>query len=211
LEEQRIPNPQVGSSSLSAPADEFSMAIQDDDDKLKQAEAEAEAEPAEDVAETRLAIGEREQPERDEAAAEAAPTSIGATRYVHAAFIAAGILVAYVSGKMLGLIWNSLAQWGEAVRRVPALLRYAEDERETITLGAGALIGIIAVIQTYRKETIRTWADEIAAELSKVTWPSKDMVTNGTIVVVIASIIASVYVAILDRFWSYLTNLVYGA
>jgi hypothetical protein len=34
---------------------------------------------------------------------------------------------------------------------------------------------------------------------------------NGTIVVVLASTIGTVYVAILDRFWSFLTTLVYGA
>ena len=79
------------------------------------------------------------------------------------------------------------------------------------TLAIGAVIGIVAVIQTYRKETIRRWADEVAGELAKVTWPTRDIVTNGTIVVVIASFIATAYVGILDRLWSFLTNLVYGA
>jgi hypothetical protein len=34
---------------------------------------------------------------------------------------------------------------------------------------------------------------------------------NGTLVVVVASMVATVYVAILDRFWGFLTTLVYGA
>ncbi len=67
------------------------------------------------------------------------------------------------------------------------------------------------MIQTYRKENIRTWANEVAAELAKVSWPTRETVTNGTIVVVIASMIATVYVTVLDRFWSFLTKLVYGA
>ena len=66
------------------------------------------------------------------------------------------------------------------------------------------------MIQTYRTERIRGWANEVALELTKVTWPNRDMVTNGTIVVVIASMIATVYVTLLDRFWGYLTQLVYG-
>lgn len=142
---------------------------------------------------------------------EAAPAQIGSARYVHAAFFVGGILVAFVSGKVLGLIWNSLAGWPEAVRRVPALLRYAEDERESFTMGAGALVGLVTVIQTYRKQQIRTWAYEVAAELAKVSWPTRETVTNGTIVVVIASMIATVYVTVLDRFWGFLTKLVYGA
>jgi len=144
-------------------------------------------------------------------AEEAAPAQLGATRYVHAAFVVAGILIAFLSGKILALMWHSLAGWGEATRRVPFLLRYAEEERESFMMIAGAVIGVIAVIQSYRKERVRTWANEVAIELTKVTWPSREMVTNGTIVVVVASAIATVYVTLLDRFWGFLTNLVYGA
>jgi preprotein translocase subunit SecE len=67
------------------------------------------------------------------------------------------------------------------------------------------------VIQIYRKERIRNWADEVAAELTHVTWPTRETVMNGTLVVVVASMVATVYVAILDRFWGFLTTLVYGA
>ena len=58
---------------------------------------------------------------------------------------------------------------------------------------------------------MRTWAGEVAAELSKVTWPTREAVMNGTLVVVVASALATVYVTILDRIWSFLTTLVYGA
>lgn len=154
------------------------------------AESEAEAEP---------------EPEGTQ------PANLGATKYVHAAFFTAGILAAYLSGKVLYTLWNFLAEWPVATRAVPFLLRYAEDDRETFTMIAGALIGVIVIVQTYRKEHVRRWADEVATELSKVTWPTKDTVTNGTLVVVVASAIATVYIALLDRLWAFLTNLVYGA
>ena len=102
---------------------------------------------------------------------------------MHAAFFAAGIGVAYLSGKMLEMIWNALATWPAAVRAVPQLLRYAEDDRGTITMIAGAVIGVLGVIQTYRRDRIRRWAGEVAIELSKCKWPDRQMVTNGTIVV----------------------------
>lgn len=141
-----------------------------------------------------------------------APAHLGAAqKYVHAAFFAAGILGAYLSGKIIQSAWNELAEWPTAVRAVPALLRFAEDDRANYSLMAGALIGIIAVIQTYRKEKIRQWANDVAAELAKVTWPTKDIVTNGTVVVVIATIISTTYIGLLDRLWGFLTNLVYGA
>ncbi len=145
-------------------------------------------------------------------AAETAVEQLGASaRYVHAAFFVAGILVAFVSSKLLNMAWGALADWPAATRAVPLLLRFAEDERQSYSLTAGALIGLLAVIQVYRKENVRRWADEVALELTKVTWPSKETVTNGTIVVIVASMIATVYVTLLDRFWSFLTHLVYGA
>jgi preprotein translocase subunit SecE len=137
--------------------------------------------------------------------------TFGSERYVHAAFFAAGILAAYVASKVLVLIWNTLSGWPAAVRVVPQLVSYGEEQRDSFALVAGAVIGTLIVIQAYRKETVRTWASEVAAELSKVTWPTREAVVNGTFVVVVASALATVYVTILDKLWSFLTTLVYGA
>lgn len=160
-----------------------------------------------------VAVAGSDEEDEEEPASERGvqPAQLGATKYVHAAFFAAGIGVAYLSGKILEMIWNSLAQWPAAVRAVPQLLRYAEDDRGTITMIAGAVIGVLSVIQTYRRDRIRRWAGEVATELSKCKWPDRQMVTSGTIVVVIASAIATLYVALLDRLWGFLTTLVYGA
>jgi len=138
-------------------------------------------------------------------------SGLGAARYVHAAFFLIAILGAYVVSKVLVLAWGAIAEWPAAVRAVPQLVAYAEEQREGITLVAGAAAGTIGVIQAYRKERVRGWADNVAGELSRVTWPTRETVLNGTVVVVLASMIATVYVTILDRFWSFLTTLVYGA
>jgi len=140
-----------------------------------------------------------------------AAQSLGAARYVHATFFALAILGAYVFGKVLVLAWGAIAEWPAAVRAVPQLAVYAEDQRDGITLAVGAAVGAVGVIQAYRKERVRGYADAVAGELARVTWPNREMVLNGTIVVVLASAIATVYVTILDRFWSFLTTLVYGA
>jgi len=186
-------------------------------------EEESEAAASEDAEES-AAEHERERAEHEEAdlAAEAkalaheseqtAAEQLGTSaRYVHAAFFIAGILVAFISSKIIGVAWGALADWPAATRAVPQLLRFAEDERGSYALGAGALIGVLTVVQVYRKEHVRRWADEVALELTKVTWPSRETVTNGTVVVIVASMIATVYVALLDRFWGFLTHLVYGA
>jgi len=138
-------------------------------------------------------------------------SNFGSERYVHAAFFAAGILVAFLASKVFVLAWNSLSGWSAAVRAVPQLVSYTEEQRDSIGLVVGAVLGTLTVVQSYRKESVRTWANEVAAELTKVTWPTREAVLNGTLVVVVASALATVYVTILDRIWSFLTTLVYGA
>jgi len=137
--------------------------------------------------------------------------TLGATKYVHAAFFAVGILAAFLGSKILGGAWTRLSEWPAAVRAVPQLLAFSEEQRDTYCLVGGALIGAIGVLQAYRREGVRTWADEVATELARVSWPNREAVTNGTLVVIVASMIAALYVAVLDRFWSFLTTWVYGA
>lgn len=202
---------------------ESSDASAEEREEEERSEDESEA-AAEDEAEESPEEHERERAESEQAdlAAEAkalahestetAAEQLGASaRYVHAAFFVAAILVAFISSKIIGVAWGALADWPAATRAVPLLLRFAEDERGSYALGIGALLGILTIVQVYRKEHVRRWADEVALELTKVTWPSRETVTNGTIVVIVASMIATVYVALLDRFWGFLTHLVYGA
>jgi preprotein translocase subunit SecE len=136
---------------------------------------------------------------------------IGVEKYVHTAFFITGILAAFLCGKMLLSLWNNLAEWPVAVRALPHLIRYTEEERGSITLIMGAVLGVFLILRYYRRPAVRSWATAVAGELARVTWPSKDTVTSGTVVVLVAGAIATVYVALLDRLWGYLTNLVYGA
>lgn len=139
------------------------------------------------------------------------PAAFGVDRYVHAAFFLAAILASFLSSKILGLLWDTLTGFPEAVRAVPMLLEYTEEQRGTICLVIGAVVGVLLVLRYYRRPSVKGWAFEVAQELGRVTWPTRDTVTSGTLVVIVASVIATIYVMLLDRFWGYLTNLVYGA
>jgi preprotein translocase subunit SecE len=192
------------------------MATSDDNDEklngAKDGGGEASSTESDDALATTEgeAAAELAAPGEGDDAVDAAST-IGSERYVHAAFFVAGILAAYIASKALVLAWNELASWPAAVRAVPQLVSQGEEQRDSYGLGAGAVIGALVVVQSYRKENVRIWANEVAAELSKVTWPTREAVLNGTVVVVVASALATVYVTILDRIWSFLTTLVYGA
>ena len=139
------------------------------------------------------------------------PTQLGATRHVLAGFFAAGIAVTYVLSKVLTGTWNRLADNTWVASHAPFLSRIAEDDRPTYTMIVGGAAGIFTAFYAYRRPDIRTWTSEVAAELAKVTWPSKKEVTSSTMVVIATGAFATVFLALLDRFWSFVTNLVYGS
>ena len=193
------------------------MAIVDEKDQKERAEQESadaldlSAGPSELEVPGEIALGAAKGDQADEVEERGAAGSLGASKYVHAAFLAVGILAAFLGSKILNGAWTRLAEWPTAVRALPQLVAFSEEQRETYTLVGGAVLGAVGVLQAYRKESIRGWADEVATELSKVSWPNREAVMNGTLVVIVASMIAAVYVAVLDRFWSFLTTWVYGA
>ena len=154
-----------------------------------------------------LDVGSKE----DAAAAAEAAEGLGTDKWVFAAFFVAAIGAAFLVGKTLASLWNRLAEEPFVVRQVPLLLRYPEDERPLFTTIIGGLVGIALMVYCLRKEGVRRWADDVALELSKVTWPKKSDVTNNTLVVIAAGIFATVYIGLLDRLWGFVTMLVYGA
>lgn len=152
-------------------------------------------------------------PSKDDSAVTAgeAAEGLGTDKWVFASFFAAGIGAAFLVGKTLASLWNRLAEEPWVVRQAPLLLRYPEDERPMFTTIIGGIVGIALMVYCLRKESMRRWADDVALELSKVTWPKKTDVTNNTIVVIAAGIFATVYIGLLDRLWAFVTMLVYGA
>jgi preprotein translocase subunit SecE len=138
------------------------------------------------------------------------PQQLGVQRYVLAGFFAAGMAVAFLVSKVLVSVWNRLADNAWVATHASFLNRIGEDDRGTWTMLAGALVGVWATIYAYRRDDLRTWTNEVASELAKVTWPDKKEVTNSTVVVILASAFATVFLALLDRFWGFVTNLVYG-
>ena len=137
--------------------------------------------------------------------------ALGVQKYVHGAFFLIGILSAYLLGKLFDAAWSVLADVPAAVRAVPQLIQVTEEQRAFQTLIIGTVLGVVLVLRYYRRPSVKEWSTAVATELARVTWPDKDTVTNGTIVVMVAGLIATLYVTVLDRFWGYLTNLIYGA
>ena len=142
---------------------------------------------------------------------EQAAGTLGAARYVMAGFFLTCIAAAYVLGRLLSSLWGRLAETVWFMRSLTTLARVGEEERSEICMVLGAIVALGLGIYTYRRSDVHEWTDEVASELAKVTWPDKNEVTNSTIIVIVTSTFATVYLALLDRFWGFVTNLVYGS
>lgn len=128
------------------------------------------------------------------------PVQLGYQRYVYAAYMAGAMFVAFLAAKIGHLAWYRLGQW-------KAELGEPKDE---IIYPIAAVVGVLVAIYYWKKPDTRQYTNEVAEELSKVTWPSRKEVTSSTTVVVITTVFATLFFALMDRFWGYITDQIYS-
>jgi preprotein translocase subunit SecE len=78
-----------------------------------------------------------------------------------------------------------------------------------VASAASALVAGVTAYRLYKHETTHRVITEIVAELSKVTWPSRDETYWSSVVVIVTSIIMAVIVGSFDFVWSAITDLLY--
>jgi preprotein translocase subunit SecE len=113
---------------------------------------------------------------------------------VHIIYLVGGLLFFYL------LQWTMDWIWGYFTRSPSELY---------ITVTA-ATIALVVTIAMFRNERVHELANEVAAELKKVTWPTGKDVKASTLVVVIMTIISAAILGAFDAVWSSLTKLIYG-
>jgi preprotein translocase subunit SecE len=151
-------------------------------------EDEAEGDALAPRAEAPLARIEGEDEEEDEEDDDdALPTQMGHRRYVYAAFFSFAIALAYFLSKASTSAWHRLSQWTPKVG----------EPREDLVTPVAAIIAAIIIFIVYRRPDVRQLSDEVALELSKVEWPSREKVRRSTTIVVTATLGASL------AFWLY--------
>jgi preprotein translocase SecE subunit len=118
---------------------------------------------------------------------------MGSTRLVHLMFFGAGIVVAYVCIQATDWIWGYFtkppAGWVDTI---------------------GISVAGTAAFLAWRNPTVFSIANEVALELKKVTWPTRQESKWATIVVLITVVVAATFLSLYDVLWSWLTGLVYG-
>jgi preprotein translocase SecE subunit len=138
--------------------------------------------------------------EEDHEISPVAPTQLGARRFVYAAYFAGAIGIAFISSKALDFAWLKLQNYQPSIG----------EPRDEIVMPLAGVIGGGAALYYWYRTRARQLAEEVAAEMSKVTWPSRTEVTNGTVVVIVTTVVSTVFFALMDKFWGFVTNLVYG-
>jgi preprotein translocase subunit SecE len=139
-----------------------------------------------------------------------AAAQLGSDRYVLAGFFASGMLGAYVLGRAIQSLWIWAGNRDWFSQPFPRLAAVSDDDKGMYGILIGGVVAAIVVYRSYQRPDIRTWSDEVAAELAKVVWPSRKEVTSSTFIVIVASAVATIYLALLDRLWAFVTNIVYG-
>ena len=181
------------------------MSTEDDLEKLKTEESEKTDEEVEPrVQETRSEdVDSPETREANEAlteAAAAAPVQLGYMRFVYAAYMGGAMGAAYLLAKIGHVSWYRLGQWKTELG----------EPKDEIVYPLAGLLGVGVALYYWRKASARQYATEVAEELSKVTWPSRKEVSNSTTVVVATTIFATVFFALMDQFWKFVTDKIYS-
>jgi preprotein translocase SecE subunit len=118
--------------------------------------------------------------------------TLGLERWVQLGFAVTALLLVWLSGHVISTVWYIFA-----------------DPSEPVVTAASVIFGIGTAVVLYRSPSVYALSTEVADELSKVTWPTRQETTNSTVVVIVTSIIAAVFLGFFDAIWSAVTDLVY--
>jgi preprotein translocase subunit SecE len=181
----------------SEPQDADAEALPEGEQAPADEQALVAAEQAELAGQAGVSVNDAEEPVMRAAGA---VTQLGTRRYVYAGYFAGAIAIAFIMSKVLGYAWYRLQTYKPSIG----------EPSDEIVMAVSALIGGLAAVYYWYRTRARELAEEVATEMSKVTWPTRTEVTNGTFVVIVTTIISTVFFALMDKFWGFVTNLVYG-
>src|SRR5580704_8999110 len=117
-------------------------------------------------------------------------------RYVTIAYIAFAIVAAVVVARLLHAGFEYFG-----VQDYPLL-----GSDFPVSDVAAVVLAILAFVFTFRNPDIRPLADQVASELSKVVWPTRQETWSATLVVIVTVIVSSVYLGVFDAVWLWASN-----
>lgn len=114
-----------------------------------------------------------------------------------AVFVATGALLFIIMDKALLWLWTG----------VDALRNYSRFGISLTSLIA-LVLTVGAVLYVARRDDIKSFLSEVIIELQKVTWPGMDEVKRSTLIVIIFTVLLSVFLWGSDQVWKFVTDLI---
>ena len=123
------------------------------------------------------------------------------SRWAHAAFFVGFLMLAFVLTNFTEDAWAILWSY------YPRALGRPTSEMAT---AIGITISLVVAVLAWRNKRWFKFMNEVATEVSQVTWPTRAETRAATIVVIVLTIICSIILAIMDLFWSNVTDWLYS-
>ena len=121
-------------------------------------------------------------------------------RYVVVGIVALAIIAAFPLSHLFQWVWVYFG-WDDP----PILSRDLP-----LTSVIGYLLATAGAAYCFLHKRTYQLALEVADEMAKVTWPSREETGNATVVVLVTVVVCSVFLGAFDAIWLWLTNLVLG-
>lgn len=118
-------------------------------------------------------------------------------------FAVGGLLLAYV------LTQTGLWAW-EYLASTDLVGDYVGKPNPLVISVLSVLLAVGGTALAFRNERLVELSGEVAAELRKVTWPTREETFAATIVVVVTVILSSLFLFVVDQMWSGAARLIYG-
>ncbi len=122
------------------------------------------------------------------------PAELGLERRVQFAFVLGAAVAAWLFDKIVTALWDRFGS--------------TEPDPKIVTLLA-VLAGGVGSWAIYRKEGVRQWALDVASELARVVWPTRQESWQLSVVVLVVSFISAALLGVFDAIWAALTSVVY--
>lgn len=123
------------------------------------------------------------------------------SRWAHAVFALFAGIAAWMFGHLVEDVWAVL--WARWPADVPRPNQYWSQ-------GIGAVIGIGMMIWVWSRERYFKFVTEVVTEVSQIIWPTRAETRAATVVVVVITLICSGLLALMDTFWTEVTDWIYG-
>lgn len=128
-----------------------------------------------------------------------AAATLGIERWVQFAFLALGVLSFWLFEKVVHSGWMLLA---ESFPRLP-------EPDSNYVLPIALVIAAIIGLGGYRHSRVHDYSQEVAGEMTRVTWPDRQETVKQTGVVLAVSIVAALVLGLFDLIWANLTDVIY--